>query len=173
MSGHRTSRFFCRRSRSKLRNQFVSYDGHRFASKLEAAVYLHLKNRALHGEIELLKTQVRVKLTEANIVYIPDFMCRDLKTNEIFFVEAKGFQTPDWKIKKKLWAHYGPAPLEIWHGNYMRPTLSETLRPTSRSEENSKQNLFRQKAETPSRDTSVCALKCSQFSDVIPAGKKG
>ena len=88
-------------------------DGHSFASKLEAAVYQLLMFRERAGEIKIVQLQSRVYLTDSRILYIPDFQCLNLKAENVFFVEAKGFETPDWKIKKRLWEHYGPAPLEI------------------------------------------------------------
>lgn len=125
----RDGRFFlCRRFRkSKLGNTRVQLDGYSFASKLEAAVYGQLKYLVLAGEIKILSHQPRVHLTDARILYIPDFKCLQLKTNEEFFVEAKGHETPDWKIKKRLWAYYGPASLHIWRGTYLRPVLKQIL----------------------------------------------
>lgn len=121
-------RLFRRRFRkSKLGNVRVQLDGYNFASKLEAAVYLQLKVSLLAGEIALLAHQPRVHLTEARILYIPDFKCMNLRTNEVFFVEAKGFETPDWKIKKRLWEKYGPAPLHIWRGTYSRPVFKQVV----------------------------------------------
>jgi hypothetical protein len=121
-------RFFRHRNqKSKLGNIRVSYDGHSFASKLEAAVYFQLKILLMAGEIEILSFQPRVHLTDARILYIPDFKCRNLKTNEIYFVEAKGFETTDWKIKKRLWEKYGPGPLHIWHGTYLRPLFNKII----------------------------------------------
>lgn len=122
-------RFFGSRRfrKSKLGNTRVQLDGYSFASKLEAAVYAQLKFLILAGEIKILLHQPRVHLTEARILYIPDFKCLNLKTNEEFFVEAKGFETPDWKIKKRLWEKYGPAPLHIWRGTYSRPALKQIL----------------------------------------------
>ncbi len=103
--------FFRRQfSKSKLGNTRIMCDGYSSASKLEAAVYHHLKLRESAREIEMLQHQSHVHLTEARILYIPDFKCRDPKTEEIFFVEAKGFEARDWKIKKRLWSKYGPSP---------------------------------------------------------------
>ncbi len=138
--------FLAQQKKSKLKNRRVVYDGYKFASKLEAAVYLQLKFRALAGEVEILQHQIRVKLSDAAVVYVPDFLCRDLKKNEIFYVEAKGFPTPDWKIKKKLWSFYGPAPLQIWKGTHSRPFVEETILPQKSSKYSDKHNLFTQAA---------------------------
>lgn len=123
-------RFISRRLKnSKLRNKRVCIDGVSFASKLEAAVYLELKLSVRCGVLEILEHQPRVHLTDARILYIPDFKCLDLRSNEIFFVEAKGFETTDWKLKKRLWLHYGPAILQIWKGSFKRPSLSHIVEP--------------------------------------------
>lgn len=98
-----------------------------FASKLEAAVYEFLHLRELAGEIKGLRTQVEIKLTKAEIIYKPDFAF--IENGEAVYAEAKGFKTPSWNIKKRLWAHYGPGPLYIYEGNYRRPKLSEIIHP--------------------------------------------
>lgn len=121
-------RFDRRRLRSsKLKNHRVTIDGYSFASKLEATVYLELKRYSREALLKILEHQPRVYLTEARILYIPDFKCLDLRTEEIFFVEAKGFETTDWKIKKRLWIHYGPANLHIWKGSFKRPSISQIV----------------------------------------------
>ena len=122
--GHFKSRFA---QKSKLKNRRVTIDGKSFASKLEAAVYLELKNLSRTGILQILEVQPRVYLTEAKILYIPDFKCLDLRSNEVFFVEAKGQETTDWKIKKCLWEHYGPATLHIWKGTFKRPSLQQKI----------------------------------------------
>lgn len=106
----------------------VRHDGLSFASKLEAAVYdiLLLLQRA--GDIQNLSTQKRVYLVRnPDIYYVPDFYFE--RGGLPMYAEAKGFETPEWKIKKKLWQHFGPTPLEIFQGSYKSPKLVETLRP--------------------------------------------
>lgn len=58
--------------------------------------------------------QPKVYMTDARILYKPDFKCFDSKEGISFYVEAKGFETAVWKIKKRLWREYGPARLEIY-----------------------------------------------------------
>lgn len=113
----------------KYKSQRVCYDGHNFASKLEASVYTILKSRENAGEIEILQCQDHVYLTNARIHYIPDFKCLYVKTNEIFHCEAKGYEDPKWPMKKKLWKFYGPNKLEIWKGTHLRPYLDEIVVP--------------------------------------------
>lgn len=80
------------------------------------------------GELKHLRHEVRVPLTEAKIVYIPDFECED--KDGLLYFEAKGFETDVWRIKRRLWQHYGPARLWVYGGSALRPTLIETLTPS-------------------------------------------
>ena len=77
--------------------------------------------------IEVLQCQAQVKLTLAEIIYKPDFKCCDKRTGEVFYVEAKGFETPEWRIKRRLWMYYGPGRLEIYKGSHTRPKHFETV----------------------------------------------
>jgi hypothetical protein len=117
-----------RKKGEKYGNKKVETDGYSFASGLEAALYEQLKLRKLTGEIESIKVQAKVLLTDAKILYKPDFEC--VRTDGTkFWAESKGFETSDWRIKRRLWMHYGPGPLEIWKGSAKRLTLAETLIP--------------------------------------------
>lgn len=101
--------------------------GHAHRSKLESAVCAMIGLREKAGEIELIKAESHVYLTKARICYIPDFECLDLRTGKPLYVEAKGYSNDRFPIIKKLWAHYGPAPLEIWRGTASRPFLDEII----------------------------------------------
>jgi hypothetical protein len=103
------------------------YDGHTFDSKFEASVYQVLKFREKANEIQVLQVHASVFLSKARIEYKPDFVCLDMQTDQQFFVEAKGFETPQWRLKLKLWKAYGPGKLEIWKGDYRRPFLFKTV----------------------------------------------
>lgn len=99
-----------------------------FDSKLEHAVYQLLVLRERAGELKIIRTQENIFLTDARILYIPDFSCQ-YPSGENFWVEAKGFEGPRWPTIKKLWKFYGPGVLEIWQGKYARPFLTETIVP--------------------------------------------
>jgi hypothetical protein len=116
------------RGPKKFGNKKVELDGYSFASKLEAALYGMLKMRQAAGEIRTIEVQAQVYLTDAKILYKPDFFCERID-GSIFYAEAKGYQDQKWPIKKRLWASYGPAPLEIWKGTHVRPVLVETIVP--------------------------------------------
>lgn len=107
----------------------VEHAGRSFASKFEAAVFDLLWLREKAKEIRDLKCQVRVALTDAKIIYIPDFGFEYVATGLPGFAEAKGFETDKWRIKLRLWRHYGPGPLEIYRGSHKRVRLDETVIP--------------------------------------------
>lgn len=107
-------------------NKFGSVRSGGFASKLEHAVYDILKCREDAGEIKGLKCQVQIELTDAKIIYKPDFAF--IENGKAAYAEAKGFETAVWKIKKRLWGSYGPGNLYIYSGNYRNPFLVDTIR---------------------------------------------
>lgn len=104
--------------KTKFNSTRINFQGYSFASKGEAACYQLLKKKEALGELIVLRTQVQVYLTKAKILYKPDFECKDPDTDEIFYVEYKGCETPTWRIKRKLWKYYGPGRLLIYKGNY-------------------------------------------------------
>lgn len=110
-------------------NQFTlcSY-GHNHRSKLESTVCGILQLRMRAGELTDIFFEEPVFLTHARIKSVPDFKCVT-KTGEILYVEAKGHETGEYRIKKKLWKYYGPAPLEVWKGSYLKPLLDQIIVP--------------------------------------------
>jgi len=110
------------------------FQGYSFASRLERGVFLLLKAMEQAGEIKVLKVQDEVRLSEARIIYKPDFKLWDFRTGCEAWAEAKGFATRDWLMKKKLWASYGPGPLMIFMGRAENPKLVETIIPKGAAE---------------------------------------
>jgi hypothetical protein len=113
-------------------------DGILFHSKLEAELYMNFKFMEKAKLIEIIKMQENVKLTRASIILRVDFTIKDLKTNEITWDEAKGEETTDYRIKRKLWLYYGPGKLNVWErypGGGLR--IREVLVPKHESEEKS------------------------------------
>lgn len=108
--------------------------GETFDSKLEAAVYWDLKLREKAGNIKALKRQVSIQMTDARILMRPDFSYVDAKSGETIYMEVKGFETEGYKLKKRLWKHYGPGILEIIkgrvdHNGFGRYTIAEVIVP--------------------------------------------
>lgn len=106
-----------------------SVDG--FGSKLEKAVYIKLLDRQRLGLIKNLKRQQRVILQEGSrdrqITWRLDFSYENVETGKLEYAEAKGYETPDYKIKLKLWRGRPLAPLEIWKGTHQNPKVVERI----------------------------------------------
>lgn len=110
---------------SKYRAVPTEIDGIRFASKAEAALYQYLK---LAGEVPI-KTQPKVYLTKAKILFKPDFF-----SGGVYF-EMKGMETASYKIKARLWRHYGPAPLHVYELKSNKVCHKETINPVEPCDE--------------------------------------
>lgn len=106
-----------------------SLDGRSFHSQGERDCYHYLLAKEQAGEIRDLKCQCRVFLSEARIEYHPDFSYVDIQTNHTIFVEYKGYETPEWRIKRRLWVYYGPNTLLIYKGYGGSLKLHETIVP--------------------------------------------
>lgn len=117
-----------RRARQKYAAKRTEVAGRSFASKLEAAVYDMLLLLKKAGEVSEIRCQTQVALSRAKIIYKPDFEVTRTDGSR-YWVEAKGFETPEWRIKRRLWLAYGPGTLEIWKGRPTHLVLSETLMP--------------------------------------------
>ena len=95
---------------SKFGNKKILYKGMRFDSIYEFSIY----NLLLQKGYTVLDRQPKIYLSAAKILYKPDFKCKGPSDERIFFVEAKGFETPIWRLKKRLWASYGVFDLHVY-----------------------------------------------------------
>jgi len=82
-----------------------------FDSKAEMRRGNMLRLLELAGEITDLEFQPQTYLSAAQIGYKPDF--RYLEGGVVIYEEVKGFETEGFRIRFKLWAHYGPAQLRV------------------------------------------------------------
>jgi len=93
------------------RKRVRSADGYWYDSIAEkdyAQVLLALEKS---GEISDIRRQEMVKLSAANIGYKPDFSYTE--DGRRIYVDVKGFETPEFRLKARLWRVYGPGPLRI------------------------------------------------------------
>lgn len=105
-------------------------EGHSYDSRAEAALHALLLLRERGGEIRSLAHHPgTVFLSAARIQYRPDFTWIEEESGQQTWGEMKGFETPEWRIKRRLWLAYGPGKLEVWKGSAARPFLHETLIP--------------------------------------------
>lgn len=97
--------------KNKYRNEKVTVNGIVFDSKREADRWADLNVLERAGEISRLQRQVKYvliptqydekkKVLERECSYIADFVY--LKDGKLVVEDAKGFKTPEYKIKKKL-----------------------------------------------------------------------
>lgn len=98
--------------RNKYRNVKTVVDGIEFSSKKEALYYMHYSVLEKLGDIKDLKLQprfnfpingenVRYVESKREMAYVADFSFID-NENVYRVVDAKGFKTPDYKIKRAL-----------------------------------------------------------------------
>ena len=80
-------------------------DGIRFDSQLEAKYYSLLKLQQHEGSVLFFLRQVPLHIhgpeKSANIKYVCDFQVF-YSDGRVEFIDIKGFETPDFKMKKKL-----------------------------------------------------------------------
>ena len=93
--------------KSKYRNVPTVIDGHRFASKAEAARYSELKLLQASGQVRWFIRQPRFDLGN-NIVYVADFLVvwnadeTTFSDTRVTVEDVKGVETDVFKLKKKL-----------------------------------------------------------------------
>ncbi len=115
---------------NKYKTKRTESHGRSFASRGESDCYQMLQLMEKAGEIEVLQCQDHVYLTDAKITYIVDFRILDKTLSRMVWVEYKGFETPEWRLKRRLWKFYGPGPLRIYKGYGLRVTMTEEIIPT-------------------------------------------
>lgn len=86
-------------------------NGITYASKAEMLYHAHLRTMASGGLIREIETQPVVKFA-SDIKYVPDFKVT-LFFGPVEWIDVKGVETPEFKLKCKLWKHEGPGDLKI------------------------------------------------------------
>ncbi len=102
--------------------------GQRFPSHLEAHTYAHLWQQQKARVIYDLKRQVRVHLV-CGIRLNVDFSYVHCATNMLEFAESKGFSTPEWLLKQKLWRTFGAGVLWVYVRSGRGVKISERIAP--------------------------------------------
>ena len=98
--------------RHKYRAVKTTRDGIKFDSKKEAAYYEKLKLRVQSGEVVTFLRQTPFHLP-AGVRYVCDFQ-EFHADGSVHFVDVKGFETPEFKAKKKMVEQiYAPITIEI------------------------------------------------------------
>lgn len=99
------------KKRSKYNAKKVVVDGIKFDSKKEAKYYEELKLRKAAGEVDYFLLQVPFHLP-GGVVYKCDFQ-EFLSDGTVRYVDTKGFETPEFKIKKKQVEALYPVTIEV------------------------------------------------------------
>lgn len=98
--------------RSKYNNKTAFAGDKKFQSIQERDYYMHLLKQQMCGKIKHIECQPKVYLSDARILMKPDFLVTYPDGSKIY-VEVKGFETAVYKIKLRLWRHYGPGRLDV------------------------------------------------------------
>jgi len=98
---------------NKYHNKSTEYGGSIFDSKLEAGYAEELDIRKMAGDIKDWERQIKISLDINGVHlcnYYVDFLIHHNDgTKE--YVEIKGFETPIWRLKWKIFeAYYGDLP---------------------------------------------------------------
>jgi hypothetical protein len=101
----------CQYLKHKFKAKPVTYDGTRFASKLEFDYYLHLELLKKAGQLIMFLRQVPFFLP-GGTKYICDFVLFTEDGN-VRFVDVKGVETDSFKIKKREVEAIYPITIEI------------------------------------------------------------
>lgn len=101
----------------KFKAKPVRDDGHHFPSKLEWKVSQTLELRKKAGEIIFFLRQVPFHLP-GGVKYVVDFQV--FETNgSVRFLDAKGMETAEFKMKKKMVEDLYPVEIEVVkHGTF-------------------------------------------------------
>lgn len=100
--------------RSKYNSRKVVVDGHKFDSEREALRYRALKKMEQEGKIAQLELQPRFELVPAfrcqgeavrKMEYVADFKYLDFERGGLVVEDVKGFRTPEYKLKCKLFKY--------------------------------------------------------------------
>lgn len=121
-------RYGFQQRKNKFNSKITFKDGYHFDSMAECSLYDYIKAQEQAGEWRLIQTQASVYLTDARILYKPDFLIEDLSINEEVYLEMKGFETPVWRIKRRLWPYYGIGTLRVYKTNRLGVYMHEELR---------------------------------------------
>jgi hypothetical protein len=106
----------------KYRNVFTEYNGVKYASKAEAAHAATLDLLVRSGHLRGWTRQVPFYLGCMENRYVVDFLC--FAANGLAMaIDVKGFRTATFKKNARLWARYGPCPLQIVKGGKVVETI--------------------------------------------------
>jgi len=99
------------KSKNKYGAKKTHVDGFIFASQMEARYYNDLKLRVKAGEVIMFLRQVPFHI-DGGVKYVLDFL-EFRSDGTVHFIDTKGHQTKEFKLKKKLVEHQYPIEIEV------------------------------------------------------------
>jgi hypothetical protein len=99
------------RFRHKFKAKPVTDDGHHFPSKLEWEYYKQLELQQRNGEVVFFLRQVPFHLP-GGVKYVVDYVVF-YSDGSVRFVDVKGMETSEFKMKKKLVEAIYPVEIEV------------------------------------------------------------
>ena len=99
------------RPRHKFKAVPTSIDGIRFASKKEASYFAFLTNQKNAGKVLFFLRQVPFHLP-GGVKYVADFQVF-YSDGSVQFIDVKGYQTSEFKMKKKMVEDLYPVEIVI------------------------------------------------------------
>jgi len=113
--------------RSKYHAKKAEYNGEVFDSLAEAAYARHLDGEVERGAILYYVRQPRFTLGCPENVYKPDFHV--VAPRWTTATDVKGHETPKFRKDRRLWARYGPCPLQVIRLNLRYPKADPSIDP--------------------------------------------
>jgi hypothetical protein len=98
----------------KYKAKAVVDDGHRFPSKAEWRYYQQLLLRKNEGSVVFFLRQVPFHLP-GGVKYFVDYQIFN-SDGSVSFVDVKGVETPEFKMKKKMVEDIYPVEIEVFKG---------------------------------------------------------
>lgn len=105
---------FVRVNKYGNRRIWCDVEGRMFHSVLERDTCRVIRLLERAGKCKLLEFQPAIFLTQAGIEYRADFLTRDNDTGREVWHDAKGRETADFILKRKLFQHYAGRILTLW-----------------------------------------------------------
>lgn len=91
--------------KSKYGAKKTEVDGILFDSAKEAKRYVELRYMKMTGQITDLLLQVEFELNPGgthSLVYVADFVYKELRSGEVIVEDVKGYRTKEYKKKRRL-----------------------------------------------------------------------
>lgn len=131
------------KKRKKMENKYHArksgcLKGHPHRSGLEASVCDHLGLLEKSGELENIRSEFDEGYQTVEILpkmrYRVDFIAKDKKLGTDVYIEAKGFETAEFRRICQAWWSHGPGVLRIYKGRNRKLAITREISPNRRED---------------------------------------